>query len=158
MTLSVGGQADVVITGGTNNEITVARGTVVTATPTASVGYTFKEWYNISASYMNDNPLVYTVNKNENITAKWNSTPVLSFYLRVDLGGYATATFNGATYTVQGGTSDHWTLDQGTSITLNAYADTGNQFYAWVCSVGGSPDYSHTSTPYTFTLTNSGQD
>ena len=158
VTLSVGGQADVVITGGNNNEITVARGTVVTATPTATTGFTFKEWYNISASYMNDNPLVYTVNKNENITAKWNSTPTLSFYLRVDLGGYATATFNGATYTVQGGTSDHWTLDQGTSITLNAYADTGNQFYAWVCSVNGSPDYSHTSTPYTFTLTNSGQD
>lgn len=158
VTVSIPGQSTVTIPTDGSQTFNAERNTVITATANANLGYAFRDWLGDLGTDNNSATNSWTLDSNGTVTARWGGGSTHSFYLRVDLGGYVTATINGTTYTVQGGLADHWTVNAGTQVTVKAYPDTGNEFYAWAFSNQGSWDYSLTNTEYTFTVNTTGLD
>ncbi len=107
------------------------KGTVVTLTALADVGYSFAGWSGDASGP--DNPLVLTIDGSKSITAAFTLN---SYPLRVSKsnGGKVTSESTG----IDCGTSCTNSYSHGTVVTLTALADSGYSFAGWSGGASGT--------------------
>ena len=137
-TLTVGVSAkesgSVSINGKTQTSITVDQGTEVILEAQANKGYVFSHWKNSEGTQVETTAkLNYKVEKDETLTAVFEAAvkPVKKSTLTVGVsaGGSGTVSINGETQT-------SITVDQGTTVVLEAQANEGYVFSHWKNSEG----------------------